>query len=316
MNFQRLDLNLMLVFEVLYAQRSVTLAARVLGMSQPTISVALNKMRMFFKDELFVRQAGSMQPTPFADSIADPIGRILQTIRSELLQERSFDPATTDRVFSVSMSDIGELVWLPALLRVLREQAPNTSIRCLSLKPNELKEAMANGSLDLAVGYFPDLSEASFFQQKLFDHPFACIVRRDHPRIGETISAEQFLEAEHAIVAAEGRSQEIFEKRMLDLGLRRRVLLRSPHYMSLPVLIAHSDMVSVVPRAVAQLAVQTANVKALEPPFYIPPIELKQFWHRRVNGDLAVIWFRGQVARHFLNRDPTSDPASALFGPV
>ncbi|MBY5851572.1 LysR family transcriptional regulator [Rhizobium ruizarguesonis] len=316
MDFRRLDMNLILVFGVLYAQRSVTVAARELGMSQPTISAALNKMRIFFKDELFVRRAGSMQPTPFADSIADPVSRILETIRNELLQEKSFDPATTDRVFSVSMSDIGELVWLPTLLRVLRDEAPNASIRCVSLRPTELKDAMANGSLDLAVGYFPDLSEASFFQQKLFDHPFACIVRRDHPRIGDAISAEQFLEAEHAIVAAEGRSQEIFEKRMLDLGLKRRVLLRSPHYMSLPVQIAHSDMVSVVPRAVAQLAVQTANVKALEPPFEIPAIELKQFWHRRVNSDLAIIWFRGQVARHFLNRDPTSDPLSPLFGQV
>lgn len=313
MNFRQLDLNLLLVLEALYADRSVTLAAQRLGMSQPTISNSLNKLREFFKDDLFIRQKGTMQPTPFADDIADPVNRIIATIRNEVLREKSFDPEKSDRVFSVSMSDIGELVWLPTLLKMLRQEAPGASIRCSSMRPKELKEAMASGAVDLAVGYFPDLSEAAFYQQKLFDHPFSCIVRRDHPFIGDTISAEQFLQAEHAVVTAEGRSQEIFERRMHDLHLQRRVLLRSPHYMSLPVQIAHSDMVSVVPRAVAQLAVQTANVKALKPPFEIPPIELKQFWHQRVNNDLAVMWFRGQIARHFLNRDPTSDPASPVF---
>lgn len=313
MDFRKLDLNLIVVFDALYVERSVTDAARRLGTSQPTVSASLAKLRIVFKDELFVRQAGTMQPTHFADSIAEPVSRILETVRNELLQEKSFKPETTDRVFSVSMSDIGELVWLPALLAMLTRHAPNASVKSTSLRPSELKEAMANGAIDLAVGYFPDLSEAAFFQQKLFDHPFSLIVRKDHPAIGDTVTVEQFLDAEHAIVAAEGRSQEIFERRMLDLGLQRRILLRSPHYMSLPVQIAHSDMVSVVPRAVAQLAVQTANVRALAPPFDIPAIELKQFWHRRANSDLAVVWLRNQIARLFMNKDPTSDPTSPVF---
>ncbi|MBB5539149.1 LysR family transcriptional regulator [Rhizobium giardinii] len=314
MDFRQLDLNLLLVFEALYDERGVTLTAQRLKISQPTVSFSLNKLREFFKDELFVRHRGTMQPTAFAETLADPVRRIIDMIRSELMQEQTFDPAGTERVFSLTMSDIGELVFLPKLLKALRALAPRASIRCVSMRPGELKEAMANGLVDLALGYFPDLSDSAFYQQSLFDHPFSCIVRKDHPLIGDTLTLQLFLAAEHAVVVAEGRSQEIFERRMQDMGLQRRVLLRSPHFMSLPFQIANSDMISVVPRAVGQLAVRSANVKAFQPPLDIPAIELKQFWHRRVNNDLAVVWMRNLVAKLYLNRDPTSDLQSPVFG--
>jgi len=255
-----------------------------------------------------------MRPTAYAVSMAVPVRRVLDMIRSEILREQSFDPLKTERVFSLSMSDIGELILLPRILDALREEAPRASVRCISMRPGELKEAMADGTVDLAVGYFPDLSEASHYQQKLFIHPFCCVVRRDHPTIGGSLTLDQFLAAEHAVVAAEGRSQEIFERLMLDLGLQRRVLLRSPHFMSLPFLIANSDMISIVPRAVGQLAARTAQVRAIQPPIDIPAIELKQFWHRRANNDLPVTWIRNLITRLFLNRDPSADSASPLFG--
>ena len=255
-----------------------------------------------------------MQPTPFAEQIREPVMRILDIVVSEIIQERDFDPRSAVRRFTISTSDIGELVFLPTLLKTFAREAPSATLRCLTLQPSELEEAMANGTVDLALGYFPDLGGHAFLQQKLFEHRFACLVRRDHPLIGDALSLEQFLASDHAVVAQKGRSQEIFEQRMRELGLERRVLLQSPHFMSAPLLVASSDMITTVPRAVARAYSRMTPLKIIEPPIEIPPIELKQFWHRRFQNDPAVQWLRTTIARLFLRNDPSERDNDSIFG--
>jgi DNA-binding transcriptional LysR family regulator len=177
-----------------------------------------------------------------------------------------------------------------------------------------LKEAMASGTVDIALGYFPDLIDAGFYEQRLFEHPFTCLVRADHPSIGDVLTLDQFLSADHAVVSQEGRSQEIFEHRMSELNLSRRVVLRSPHFMSIPLLVASSDIIATVPYAVGRIYAHLANVRLLDPPLQIPRIVLKKFWHRRVHHDAGVIWLRDLIGRLFLNRDPTFVIADPVFG--
>lgn len=314
MNLKDLDLNLLRVLAALYEEGQTTKAGKRLSLSQPAISHALAKLRLALGDDLFVREGNRMQPTPFAEHIREPVMRILEIVASEIAYERDFDPLTTTRRFTISTSDIGELVFLPTLLRTLAADAPGATLRCLSLPPVELEEAMANGLVDLALGYFPDLVGSAFLQQKLFEHRFACLVRRDHPMIGDVISLEQFLAADHAVVAQKGRSQEIFEQRMRELGLKRRVLLQSPHFMSAPLMVAHSDMITTVPRAVARAYSRMAPLKLLDPPVDIPAIELKQFWHRRYHKDPSVHWLRATIARLFLRNDPSERDDDVIFG--
>ena len=116
---------------------------------------------------------------------------------------------------------------------------------------------------------------------------------------------KQFLAADHVVVMQEGRSQEIAERRMAEMGLDRHIVLRSPHFMSVPHLVATSDIISIVPRAVGRAFLHTGRLKLLEPPFKIPSIELKQLWHRRVHTDPGVLWLRTLIARLYLNRDPS-----------
>jgi DNA-binding transcriptional LysR family regulator len=170
---------------------------------------------------------------------------------------------------------------------------------------------MADGVVDIALGYFPDLQGSSFLCQTLFDHPFSCIVRRDHPTIGERLSLDQFLGLGHILVSQKGRSQELVETRMQQLGLSRRIQLQSPHFMSVPLLVAGSDLISTVPHAVAAILATMAPLKLLPPPFETPLISLRQFWHRRVDGDPAIIWFRTLIAELFLGRDPSIPPDNA-----
>jgi DNA-binding transcriptional LysR family regulator len=314
MNYREIDLNLLLILDAMYDAGSTTQAAERLKISQPTVSFSLGKLREVFRDELFVRHGLTMQPTPLAESIRDPVRRVLETVRLEILHERAFDPANAEREFTVSASDVGELVFLPLLLERLRSASPKSTMRCLSMPPAELREEMTTGGVDLAIGYFPDLTAAGFFQQKLFDHAFACLVRADHPSIGECINMEQFLAADHVVVMQEGRSQEIAERRIAELGLVRRVILRSPHFMSVPHLVATTDVISIVPRAVGRAFLRSGRLKLLEPPFQIPRIELKQHWHRRVHTDPGIVWLRGILAKLYLNRDPSENDDSPLFG--
>jgi DNA-binding transcriptional LysR family regulator len=312
---RRLDLNLLLILHALFEERSVTAVARRLQISQPTVSLSLSKLRDFFRDELFVRQDGKMQPTPFVEAIYESVRRIIETVDKEILREHDFDPLMTERTFSLSMSDLGELVFLPKILEALRVAAPRACVRCLSMPPVELQAAMADGAVDIALGYFPDLVGAGFYQQKLFEHAFTCLVRRDHPTIDHDMTLEHFLAADHAVVTPEGRSQEIFERRMSELNLERRIALRSPHLTTVPLLVATSDLITVVPRALGRLYARFASLKLVDPPISIPPIEIKQFWHRRVHNDPGVVWLRKLVAQLFLHQDPSADLKSPISGP-
>lgn len=258
---------------------------------------------------MFVRTRTGMHPTPFAQSLKGAVSKVVEVVRTEIFCERGFDPATSTRHFIFSTSDIGELVFLPLLLRAAAESAPGVTFQCVVKPPRELGMALATGAVDLALGYFPDLGGAGFYEQRLFDHSFTSVVRRDHPEVGAQLTLKQFLALDHIVVEQEGRSQEIFEKRMAELGLQRRVVLRSPHFMSVPLLIAKSDMVTTVPYAVGHAYAGLGGCRLLEPPIDIPRILLKQCWHDRVHQDAGAVWLRQLISRLFLNHDPTlSDP--------
>ena len=305
MDYRRLDLNLLVVLDALLEERGVNATSRRLGISQPNVSFALAKLRSFFDDDLLVRQGNRMQPTPTGERLRDPVRRILATVDDELLRMPSFNPAVTERKFALSTSDIGELVFLPQLMDALAQRAPGATLRCFSMPPIELERAMADGVVDIALGYFPDLNGAAFYRQKLFEHPFVCLARAAHPQIGDSLALDQFLQLGHIVVTQEGRSQEIFEHRMEELRLSRRVQLQSPHFMSAPLLVAKSDLITTVPLAVGTAYAALLPLKLLELPIDIPPIELQQFWHRRVHHDPAVVWLRALIAELFLGRDPT-----------
>lgn len=313
MDISRLDMNLLVVLDALFEDRTTTRVAERLGMSQPMVSYALGKLRQTFGDALFVRSGNAMAPTPLAETLRDPIRRVLQTVRGEILKETRFAPATAQRRFTICLSDIGELVFLPRLVARLAQAAPLVTVRSVSLSPRDIRAGLADGTIDLALGYFPDLTDGATYQQTLFTHPFAVMMRRGHPLLATRLTLDAFLAADHAVVSQEGRSQEIFETHMAELGLSRRVVIQSPHFLSLPLLIAQSDVIATVPQAVARAFSHMAPVTSVDPPLAIPAIVLKQFWHRRVHDDPAVRWLRGVLASLFLGRDPTLEESDPIF---
>jgi DNA-binding transcriptional LysR family regulator len=290
-----LDLNLMPVMVALLEEGSGSAAARRLGMSQPAVSAALGRLRTTFADPLFVRTSRGMEPTPRMSALIGPVRNALAVVENEVLRDTSFDPATSTRSVTLALSDIGEMVFLPRILERLGHTAAGMSVRSVTLPPAQTERGLELGEIDLAVGYFPDLKGHSFFQQRLFSHGFTCLLRAGHPFKGPRLTVKQFMELGHAVVRAEGRSQEVFERFLEKQGVRRRVVLNTPHFMSIPLIIAKSDMVATVPLAVGTSFAQSSQIRLVKPPFAIPSFDLRQHWHRRFHHDPQCKWLRGVV---------------------
>jgi DNA-binding transcriptional LysR family regulator len=291
----KLDLNLLPVIVALAEHRSVSAAARQLGMSQPAVSSALARLRASLGDPLFVRTARGMEATPRAMTMLAPARAALGIVDHEILASQGFDPATSDRKITLALSDIGEMVFLPKILARLQADAPGMTVRSVTLPVSQLERGLELGEIDLAIGYFPDLKGNNFFQQRLFSHGFVCLLRTGHPIKTHKLTARQFMALGHAVVNAEGRSQEVFERFLQKQGIRRRVVLNTPHFMSLPSIISASDLVATVPLAIGVWFSSTARVRMAKPPYPVPKFDLKQHWHRRVNNDPQSRWLRELV---------------------
>ncbi|WP_255214096.1 LysR family transcriptional regulator, partial [Burkholderia pseudomallei] len=176
-----LDLNLIPYLVALNEARNVSRAGELLGVSQPRVSAALGRLREHFGDPLFVRTSRGMEPTPRALALIPAARDALASIERGLGAPHEFDPAKSARTFSIALSDVGEIVFLPRLLQAFAQHAPHANLRSASLSHAEVAHALEDGGVDLAVGYFPDLGGTNFFQQRLFTHRFICLLRRGHP---------------------------------------------------------------------------------------------------------------------------------------
>jgi DNA-binding transcriptional LysR family regulator len=302
MELRDLDLNLLLVLDAVFEEGTLTRTAQRLRLSQPTVSASLAKLRGILGDELFVRTNGRMQPTARALALRGAVALVLKTVRLEILSQAGFDPDNETGAFTVSLSDIGELEFLPRLLSRLARDAPHAAVKSVVATPVELSTAMDVGEIDLAIGYFPDLTTSVFKQQLLFQHSSACVVRHDHPTIGPVMTLDDYLSAKHVVIAQKGRIQDVVEVGLAAKGLHRRIGLQIPHFVSIPFIVAGSDLVATIPRPLAIQFAAICDLRVLDPPFPIPTIEIKQLWHRRFDGHPRLRWLRNVVAEMCQNR--------------
>ena len=180
MDLKDIDLNLLLVFHKLLMERRVSIVAEKLELSQPAVSNALNRLRRLLGDELFLRTSKGMEPTPYAAQLAEPIAYALGTIHNSLNQRTTFDPATSNRKFTLGITDIGEIYFLPRLMDRLARIAPEVSVSTVRNTAVNLRDEMEAGHVDLAMGLLPQL-KSGFFQRRLFRQRYVCMFREGHP---------------------------------------------------------------------------------------------------------------------------------------
>jgi DNA-binding transcriptional LysR family regulator len=297
MELHRIDLNLLFVLDAILEVENLTHAAQKLGISQPTVSASLNKLRTLFGDALFVRSQGAMRPTELAQQLRDPLRDILDRIRFDLLAQAPFDSEEKAGSFTISTTDFGELEALPELMNFLAREATDITIRTILCETNELPKAMDAGEIDLAYGYFTDLNAMVFHQQVILDHDAVCLVRRDHPQIRETIALEQYEKAAHAAVHPGNRIGDMISAKLKESGIERKIALAMSHSVYLPYMVSKTDLVATLPRPTAIQAAKMYPLAILETPFPSPRMKLKQVWHRRFDKSPRLKWFRRLVAR-------------------
>ncbi|MCA1855679.1 LysR family transcriptional regulator [Massilia oculi] len=297
-----IDLNLLAVFQEVYRERQISSAARRLGLSQSAVSNALARLRRAFGDELFVRTASGMQPTPLAAQMAEPIGAAMAQVALALNQRSRFDPASSRRRFVLAMTDVGEIYFMPALIERCRALAPQVEISSLRAGALALKEAMESGRVDLAVGPFEDISEA-LYQRQLFRQPYVTMMRKGHPLARGELSLERFVQAEHLLVDASESPYDRINALLARAGVGGErgaaVRFRVPHFTAVPYMVAGSDLVVTVPQKLAERAAQPFGLEWVLPPLELPALQTNVFWHRRYNQDPGNQWLRGLLAELF-----------------
>jgi DNA-binding transcriptional LysR family regulator len=302
MELHEIDLNLLVIFNQLLLERRVSRVAEVLGVSQPAVSNSLAKLRRLFGDELFLRTPRGMEPTPFAQQLAEPVTQALGLIHGGINHRSSFDPATAQQSFTVGMTDIGEIYFLPALIERLAREAPGVTLSTVRNTAVNLRDELETGHIDLAIGLLPQL-KAGFFQRRLFLQRYVCLMRRGHPlaRRGQakSLSLAQFSSAEHLVVVSAGTGHGKVDEVLQRAGIERKVRLTVPHYVGVGHILQGSDMIATVPERLADRLLEPFKLLKLPHPARLPDVAIKLFWHAKVHRSPAHQWLRALVFELF-----------------
>lgn len=289
-----IDLSDMRLIAALLKDGTVTRAAERLGVTQSAVSYTLERLRKRFDDPLFVRVGNRMAPTPKASRLAAASQRVLSLLEAEMAGLTTFDPNTTQREFRIGVNEVGAITLVPKIVRYLRRLAPHAQLTPVPVQAATVSAALETGELDLAAGHFPDI-DAKLLQQFLYKRDYACIVRRDHPSIGASLTLDEFSRIPQIRVDSTPVTQAWLDRQLTRRTLSATVSMSMQHIAAIPFIVASSDLVAIVPLEVAKLFEPIAAVRVVELPMQIPPVEIHQYWHARVANEPALQFLRNVV---------------------
>ncbi len=297
MDLRGVDLNLLVAFDALMAERSVTRAGARIGRTQPAMSAALSRLRALLRDELFVRGPAGLQPTPRALDLAEPLGHALAEIQRTLEFTHAFDPRTSALTFNLGLSEHPTFVLLPHLAKVLQEVAPTITSRVRSF--TAIGEAVAmldTGEADLTIGVPQAAVSGRILTRPLFEERFVCIVRVGHPAARAPLDLQAFLGLPHVLASPEGEGVGYVDAGLAKLGLKRRVALTLPYIHAVPALIARTDMISTMIAGAVTASGHANELCVFDPPLDLDTVPFVMSWHRRNHAHPAQRWLRDCIA--------------------
>jgi DNA-binding transcriptional LysR family regulator len=294
-NIYDVDLNLLFALDALLVERSVTRAARRVGVTQPSMSHSLARLRTLLDDPILVRTAKGLVASPRAEALEQPIRRALADIGDALRRGPEFDPATARRTFTIATGDYGELVILPPLLARLARDAPGIDLRVHAV-PEDYSQQLEDLTFDLIVAPQANPLGAGLVRQKLFEERFVCVMRKGHPALRKELDLQTFVGLPHALVAPRGRAGSFVDDALAAKGLSRRVALMIPHFLVAPLVIASSDLVITLAARVANTFAEMVPLVIRRPPLMLPGFTTYQVWHERRRNDPAHAWLRKTLA--------------------
>jgi DNA-binding transcriptional LysR family regulator len=299
MKFRQLDLNLLRVLCAIHRTGSVTEAGLQLALSQPATSNALARLRHAFDDALFVRSPSGLHPTRLAQRIVPLVAAHLRDLEAALAAGDSFDPASASAHWRLSLSDLGEMMFLPPLAHALRSESPSSQVSNVAVAATQVSAALEARDIDLAIGILlPEHS--SIASESLFHEHFVAITGRHwRPaagRTGESLTMQQLARAALAVAAPTATFHGSVEQMLNRLKLSERAVVRARHYGALPELVTRTDLMAIVPEMFAASVVQRYDVRVWElPNRQRLRYNVRMMWHKSATNDAAHAWLRERV---------------------
>ena len=294
MRLHRLDLNLLIMLDILIAERSVSQTAQRLSMTQPAVSNALSRLRAHFDDELFVVMGRRMVPTPLCDSLAEPVRRIIAELSVIAAARAGFDPATADRMVTIICSDYVFLVFLSQALRRLAVDAPNVKVRTL-LANEGMGDLLRSGRADFGVFPEPRLIEG-LPHATLFEDGFSVIAWTENTLVKEPLSTEQYLSLGHVSTSIGPSTPPHIEQQSLDLyGIERNIAVYAPNFTGVAEAVLGTNYIATVHTRSAEIMSQRMPLNVMAPPVAIAPFKECLQWNPAMEIDPGIIWIKNYL---------------------
>ena len=290
----KIDLNLLVLFGAIAAERNVTRAAQRIGITQPSASKGLDRLRHLFKDQLFVRTARGMRPTELAMELEGPINHALETVREVVGRVRLFKPSEARGIVRIAMSDAAEFVLLPQLVARLAREAPGIDLRVRPLDKDAAFEQLDAGKLDCLVGVFSNLPKR-YDRLALWEERFLCIARSSLVPANGRMSLEVYAGLPHVLVSLRDDALGYVDEVLAGKGLARRIAATVGRFLVVPFVIQASDCVATLPSRMALTISKLTRCTVFEPPFQMKPWQETLIWHRATDRSPMLAWFRQLV---------------------
>lgn len=289
-----LDLNLLVALDALLQEANVTAAGRRIGLSQPTMSHSLARLRELVGDPLLVKEGRTLRRTALGDRLAPTVERLLVEIEGTLLGARVFAPRLTTRTFRIATNDYCGAVVVPEVVERVRRAAPLAQLEIHAHRGPAPVRELARGELDLAIGTFLEV-DPSLTARTLFEDGFACLLRRGHPRVPGPLTLARYVELEHVLVTAPGYGVGLVDRELDRRGLKRRVAVRVPFFLVAPAIVARTDLAVTLPARLARLSAGRPGLRMVLAPLELRSFAVQQVWPRSAEDDAASRWLRDEV---------------------
>jgi len=298
MRIDELHLNQLRLIDALAQNSNLGEAAKEIGMTQSAASHALARLRVGLEDPIFVRTAEGMRPTPYGIRLTTCVRDALRLLKEGLERTSEFVPESSTRTFNIIMSDVSQMLYLPKLFSRITAEAPGITLRARPLPSKAPHLVLEAGEADLAVGAFSSLITGCR-QKRLYREQYVCVVRKDHPLFANGMTAEAFCSVPQARVDSRGYVHQDLDNWLGQQNLKRTVKLDVPYFVSLPPVIAQSDLLVIMASRVAKTYAATLPLKIMPPPVKLPSYETRLFWHERFHREPANRWLRALYVELF-----------------
>lgn len=294
MRFKNLDLNLLVALDTLIRVRNVSRAADEMFITQSAMSNALGRLREYFDDPLLIQVGRSMELSPLAVSLEQPLRDIIVRIETAVVSTPSFEPAEANRAISLIVSDYTLHTLIPTFLSTIAEHAPGLRI---DLKPqqNFPHLLLERGEADLLIA--PSIfCSANHPSEELLEDSFCCVVDAEGPLASRPLTEDAFLSAGHVAMRPPNGGESVTQRACRELGLEIRVEVTTFAFSSLPTLVRGTGRIALVQRRLAEQMAKLGGVALVEPPVVLPPLQQSVQWHGYRTRDPALVWIRAQLA--------------------